>query len=228
MTGARILIIEDDSRIAELVSKNLSAAGFACRAAAAGDTGLLEFSRSTPDLVVLDVGLPGLDGYEIIRRLRRNSNVPILLLTARSSDADKVLGFELGADDYLTKPFSTQELLARVRALLRRSAPQDGAVVVQRGRLSIDGGRREVRRDGVPIEVTMLEFELLLFLAQRPGRVFSREQLLQQVWGHDRLVDTRSIDSLVSRLRRKLEPDPAKPTYIQTVWGAGYRFREGT
>ncbi|MCG8462091.1 MAG: response regulator transcription factor, partial [Holophagales bacterium] len=151
--------------------------------------------------------------------------VPVLMLTARSSESDKVLGFELGADDYLTKPFGTRELVARVRALLRRAGDTENRIL-ERGDLTIDPARRTVERRRTRIELTSLEFDVLSFLAARPGRVFSREALMDQVWGEGRVVDDRSIDSLISRLRRKLEPDPASPRYLQTVWGAGYRFAE--
>ncbi|MFC1475389.1 response regulator transcription factor [Candidatus Zixiibacteriota bacterium] len=221
-----ILIVEDERHIAELVAKNLEAAGFSCRLAHDGEIALREFERRQPALVVLDLMIPKIDGLEFTRRVRRKSNVPILMLTARSSEGDKVLGFEIGADDYLTKPFSTRELVARVRALLRRTSSISGDEVLVRGELRIDPARREVERGGARVEVTTLEFDLLHFLAARPGRVYSREALMAQVWGEERVVDFRSIDSLISRLRRKLEPDPAKPKYIQTVWGAGYRFPE--
>jgi DNA-binding response OmpR family regulator len=149
------------------------------------------------------------------------------MLTARSTESDKVLGFEIGADDYLTKPFSTRELVARVRALLRRSGvPEDVSETVERGELVLDLARRVVQVAGRRVDLTTLEFDLLHFLARRPGRVFSRDDLLHQVWGEDRFVDGRSIDSLVSRLRRKIEADPSRPRYVQTVWGAGYRFAE--
>ena len=176
--------------------------------------------------MVLDLGLPGLDGLEVTRRIRRDSDVPILVVTARSAEADKLLGLELGADDYVTKPFSTAELIARVRALLRRSSGTLTERVIELGRLRIDPGRRSAERDGRTVPLTTLEFALLYFLASRPGRVFSREALMEHVWGSDRVVDDRSIDSLVSRVRRKLEQDPAHPVYLQTVWGAGYRFSE--
>jgi DNA-binding response OmpR family regulator len=151
------------------------------------------------------------------------SRVPILILTARRTEADVVLGFEVGADDYLVKPFGVRELVARARALLRRGLPEGGAPIVV-GPFEIDPGRRRVTIEGRQIEITTLEFDLLRFLATRAGRVFTREQLIAQVWGRDRYVDVRSIDSLVSRLRRKIEPDPSHPRYLQTVWGAGYRF----
>jgi len=222
-----ILIVEDDRRIAALIAKNLESAGFACRHAYDGDTALREFAHAEPALVVLDLMLPGVGGLEITRHIRRESAVPILMLTARSSEGDKVLGFEVGADDYLTKPFSTLELVARVRALLRRAAPHEQEKGIAVDDLRIDPARREVLRAGAPVALTTLEFDLLYFLASRPGRIYSREALMNRVWGDGRVVDDRSIDSLVSRVRRKLEPDPARPRYIQTVWGAGYRFAEG-
>lgn len=225
-----VLIVEDDPRIARLVAKNLQAAGLECRVVGDGDNALREFSRDRPSLIVLDLMIPGRDGLEVCRRVRRESQVPVLMLTARSEEADKLLGFEVGADDYLTKPFSTRELVARVRALLRRAGSAGTAPpgeVVQRGELRIDPARRLVERGEERIEVTTLEFDLLHFLALHPERVYSRDDLLRHVWGEDRVVDARSIDSLVSRLRRRIEPDPAHPRYIQTVWGTGYRFVGG-
>jgi DNA-binding response OmpR family regulator len=221
-----ILVVEDDRRIAALVAKNLAAAGYECRLAHDGDTALQEFERSRPALMVLDLVLPGLGGLEITRRVRRESDVPILMLTARSSEGDKVLGFELGADDYLTKPFSTSELVARVRALLRRTSVGPRERVLVLGALRIDPARRDAERDGRRITLTTLEFDLLYFLASRPGHVFSREMLMEKVWGSDRIVGDRSIDNLVSRLRRKLEADPEDPRYLLTVWGAGYKFAD--
>ena len=219
-----ILIVEDDQKISDLVAKNLEAAGFRCHQAFDGKKGLDEFKRLSPVLVVLDLMIPLIDGLEVARRIRRESTVPILMLTARSTEGDKILGFEIGADDYLTKPFSTRELVARVRALLRRSALTQQEETLVRGDLKIHPSTYEVRVGEERIELTTLEFNLLYFLASRPGRVFSREALMQQVWGDDRMVDTRSIDSLISRLRRKIEEDSSNPRYIQTVWGAGYRF----
>ena len=224
---SKILIVEDDSRIAELVEKNLSSVGYECSVCGDGARVLLELERFEPDLLVLDLMLPGADGLEITRMIRARSKVPILMLTARAGEGDIVLGFEVGADDYLTKPFGIQELLARIRALLRRSSYANEEEVIARAGLSIDLARRELRRGDVTIELTSLEFDLLHTLALRPGRVFSRQALLERVWGEDRIVDDRSIDSLVSRLRKKLEGDGSGPRYIQTVWGAGYRFTEG-
>jgi DNA-binding response OmpR family regulator len=222
----KILIVEDDARIADLIAKNLEAAGFESVQAPDGGRALAEFARARPSLVVLDLGLAGIDGLEVTRRIRKESDVPILMVTARSGESDKLLGLELGADDYVTKPFSTAELVARVRALLRRSTGTVTERVLEVGGLRIDPGRRAVERDGGAVPLTTLEFDLLYFLAARPGRVFSREALMEHVWGSDRVVDDRSIDSLMSRLRKKLEVDPSRPRYLQTVWGAGYRFAE--
>jgi DNA-binding response OmpR family regulator len=221
-----VLIVEDDRKIAELVAKHLEAAGFQCHQVHDGLTALREFGRLKPALLVLDLMIPHLDGLELTRQIRRDSDVPILMLTARADEGDVVLGFEIGADDYLTKPFKTGELVARVRALLRRTDKTPKERTLDFGELHIDPARREVRRAGSEVKLTTLEFDLIYFMASHPGRVYSREALMGQVWGEERMVDARSIDSLISRLRRKLETDPAKPTYIQTVWGAGYRFPE--
>jgi two-component system response regulator ResD len=224
--AATILLVEDDPRIAGVTRKNLEAAGFRCRLAVDGPSALRELESAPPDLVILDVMLPGLDGVEVTRRVRRTSRVPILMLTARDTEADKVLGLEVGADDYLTKPFSLRELIARVRALLRRSSPETGTPVLVRGSLTIDPGERVVIVAGQRLELTALEFDLLEFLARHPRRVFSREALMTQVWGEDRVVDARSIDSLISRLRKKLGAIPGGSNCVSTVWGAGYRFME--
>jgi len=222
----RILVVEDDARIADLIAKNLEAVGYECHAVSDGGLSLSEVARLRPALVVLDLGLPGLDGVEVTRRIRRDNDVPILMVTARSGEGDKLLGLEVGADDYITKPFSTAELVARVRALLRRSTGTVTERVLELGDLRIDPARRVVERGGETLPITTLEFDLLYFLAARPGRVFTREALMEHVWGVDRVVDDRSIDSLISRVRRKLERDPSQPRWLQTVWGAGYRFAE--
>jgi DNA-binding response OmpR family regulator len=219
-----ILVIEDEKKIATLVAKNLEAAGYAVTVCEDGEAGLQAFARTSPALVILDVGLPEMSGLEVLRRIRESGDTPVLMLTARSSETDKVLGLELGADDYLTKPFGTSELVARVRALLRRTSAGARERPLEFGALRVDPERREATREGARIELTTLEFDLLWFLASRPGRVFSREQLMEQVWGHDRVVGDRSIDSLVSRLRKKIELDADDPLLLQTVWGAGYRF----
>ena len=222
----RILVVEDDARIADLIVKNLEAVGYECHRSADGGRALADHERLRPALILLDLGLQGLDGLDVARRIRSGSDVPILMVTARSGESDKLLGLEIGADDYITKPFSTAELVARVRALLRRSSGTQRERAIAVGDLTIDPARRAVERRSQAVPVTTLEFDLLYFLASRPGRVFSREALMEHVWGSDRVVDDRSIDSLVSRLRQKLEPDPSKPRYVQTVWGAGYRFAE--
>ncbi len=221
-----ILVVEDDRRIAALVAKNLGAAGYECVWVSEGDAALEAFEQRRPALLVLDIGLPGLSGLEITRRVRRDSDVPILMLTARSSEGDKVLGLEIGADDYLTKPFSTSELVARVRALLRRTSAGPRERPLEFGALRIDPVRREAVRADTRITLTTLEFDVLWFLASHPGRVFSREALMEHVWGTDRIVGERSIDNLMSRLRRKVELDPDHPLHVQTVWGAGYRFAD--
>jgi len=226
VTPQRILIVEDDARIADLISKNLTAAGYECHQSPDGGRALAEFARLKPALMVLDLGLQGMDGLEVTRHIRKESDVPILIVTARSSEGDKLLGLEIGADDYITKPFSTAELVARVRALLRRSTGTVTERVLEIGALRVDPARRTLERGGALVPLTTLEFDLLYFLASRAGRVFTREALMEQVWGSDRVVDDRSIDSLISRVRRKLEQDPGNPKYLQTVWGAGYRFAE--
>ncbi len=220
----RVLVVEDDRKIAELVATNLAPAGFDCQLVHDGDRALESLREALPDLIVLDIMLPGINGLELTRRVRSQSRVPILMLTARSGEADKVLGLELGADDYLTKPFSMAELVARVRALLRRTQVPDQAAPLVRGELAIDPAARTVTRSGQAIDLTTLEFDLLYALALRPGHVLTRDALMHQVWGDDRFVDQRSIDSIVSRMRKKVEADPSAPRYIQTVWGAGYRF----
>ncbi len=222
-----VLILEDDRKIAALVEKNLSAAGMLCIVVHDGALAWKMLENNPPDIAVLDLMVPGIDGMELTRRIRKSMNIPILILSARSSEGDKVLGFEIGADDYVTKPFSTLELVARVRALLRRSSRDDQQETIRLGDLVIDPDLRDVFKENEPLGLTTLEFDLLFFMASRPGRVYTREGLMEFVWGDERVVDQRSIDSLISRLRRKIEPAPSAPVYIQTVWGAGYRFARG-
>ena len=233
--AGRALIVEDEPRIRELVALHLSLEGLACVEAGTGDEALRLARAERFDLIVLDLMLPGLDGVTVCRAIRRdspNAATPILMLTARSEESDKVIGLESGADDYLTKPFGVRELVARARALLRRAgaaraahAP-DAAGIVSAAGLAIDPSRRQVRAGERAIDLTALEFELLHLLASRRGLVFSRETLLARVWKDDRHVTERSVDTLVKRVRKKIEPDPENPRYVLTVWGAGYKFAD--
>ena len=227
---ATILLVDDEESVQKLLTYPLERDGYRVVQARDGDEALAQFDSENVDLVVLDVMLPRLDGLEVCKRLRARSSVPIVMLTARDDELDKVLGLELGADDYITKPFSIREFRSRVKALLRRAAaprhvPSEEDADRDRG-LRIDSARRAVERDGAPIQVTYVEFELLRALAGRPGRVFSRQKLLEEVWGGSAYREPRTIDVHVRHLREKLETDPREPQYILTVRGAGYRFRE--
>jgi DNA-binding response OmpR family regulator len=221
-TGARVLVVEDEPHIRDLIALHLQLEGLTASAVGDGDEGL-RLARAEPfDLVILDLMLPGLDGITVCRAIRRdtqNDDVPILMLTARREESDKVLGLESGADDYLTKPFGVRELIARVRALLRRPRPS-------RMGLTVDPARRHARMDGREIELTSHEFDLLYLLASHPGIVFSREALLRRVWGNDTFVTERSVDTLIKRLRRKIENEANDPELILTVWGTGYKFTD--
>jgi DNA-binding response OmpR family regulator len=222
-----ILVVDDEPILRETLAEALDADGFRVFTAADGREALTRFREHQPDLVVLDLMLPELSGIEVCRILRRESDVPILMLTARSSEIDTVLGLELGADDYVTKPFSLRELTARIRALLRRTeqpaAESPPSIAV--GGLTVDLAGHRLLRDGVPVPLKPKVFELLAFLVRHPGQVFSREQLLAQVWGYDYAGETRTVDVHVHWLRTAVEPDPASPVVIQTVRGAGYVFR---
>lgn len=230
----RILVIEDDKDIARLLELHLRDEGHSVSVAADGKTGLQESLARPYDLVILDIILPGMDGLEVCRRLRgsRPDYTPILMLTAKSSDVDRILGLEIGADDYLTKPFNVRELLARVKALFRRmeaigernSAPSTKSV--RAGDLAIDPGKRKVTVMGKPVHLTAREFELLLEFASHPGRVYTRAQLLDKVWGYDYEGYEHTVNSHINRLREKIERDPARPRHIVTVRGVGYRFAE--
>jgi two-component system, OmpR family, response regulator len=228
--GATILLVDDEESIQKLLTYPLEREGYRVVQARDGEEALLQFAAQEVDLVVLDVMLPKVDGLEVCRRLRTSSAVPIIMLTARDDEVDKVLGLELGADDYITKPFSIREFRSRVRALLRRASapryePRDEAAI-EIDRLRIDPARRLVEVDGEPVQLTYVEFELLRTLAARPGRVFSRQALLAALWGGSEYREPRTIDVHVRHLREKLEPDPAEPHYIITVRGVGYRFHE--
>jgi DNA-binding response OmpR family regulator len=222
-----ILVVDDEPTLRETLAEALDADGFRVVTAADGREALLRFREHRPDLIVLDLMLPELSGVEVCRIVRQESGVPILMLTAKSSEIDKVLGLELGADDYVTKPFSLRELTARIRALLRRieQPSVDGPATVALGDLTVDLAGHRLLRDGVPVPVKPKVFELLSFLLQHPGQVFSREQLLEHVWGYDYAGETRTVDVHVHWLRSAIEPEPASPSYVQTVRGVGYVFR---
>lgn len=229
--SARVLLVEDDQHIRELVELHLQLEGLTVESATDGQEGLARARAEPFDLIVLDLMLPGLDGVTVCRAIRResrNGDTPILMLTARRDETDKVLGLDSGADDYLTKPFGVRELVARVRALLRRRRPVKGehAPTVQAGPLLVEPSRRQARLDGREIDLTAHEFDLLYVLASNRGIVFTREALVQRVWGEDTHITVRSVDTLVKRLRRKLEVDPAEPKLILTVWGSGYKFAD--
>jgi two-component system alkaline phosphatase synthesis response regulator PhoP len=220
-----ILVVEDEVKIARLVRDYLENAGYRVLVAHRGDEGLALARTERPDLIVLDLMLPGLDGLEVCRSLRRDSPVPIIMLTARSEEADKLVGLELGADDYVTKPFSPRELVARVRAVLRRARGAEvEAEVLRHDDLQLDVARHEVTAGGHPVELTPTEFALLAAMLRQPGRVFSRLQLLDLAQGEAYEGYERTIDAHVKNLRQKLEPDPRNPTYIQTVYGVGYKL----
>jgi two-component system, OmpR family, response regulator MtrA len=220
----RVLLIEDDASIREVAALGLGQAGFRVTSAPDGREGLLRFRRGGVDLVLLDVMLPQLDGYEVLREIRRESTVPIVMLSARSETVDVVVGLELGADDYVTKPFELVELVARVRAALRRATTEPAEAVLAAGGLEIDPSAFRVRKNGEELELTATEFRLLHELARRPGQVFTRELLLERVWNYEYLGDSRLVDVAVQRLRAKVEDDPKEPKLIRTVRGVGYRF----
>jgi len=226
-----ILVVDDEPTLRETLAENLESDGFRVVTAADGREALARFHESAPDLILLDLMLPEISGIEVCRAIRRESGVPILMLTARDSELDKVVGLELGADDYVTKPFGLRELLARVRALIRRAdrpgAPETGESV-QLGRVTVDLAGHRVLREGQPIAVKPKAFELLVFLLRNPGQVFTRDQLLQRVWGYDYAGETRTVDVHVHWLRGHLEDDPSAPAYLHTVRGVGYVFRRPT
>jgi two-component system alkaline phosphatase synthesis response regulator PhoP len=220
-----ILIIEDEPELVKVLRSYLEQAGFEVHAAYRGDTGLSAWEHKQPDLVILDLNLPGMDGLDVARQIRRKSDTPILMLTARVEETDQLIGLELGADDYITKPYSPRVVVARVRALLRRSiiAPT-AAQVLKMGDLEIDQTAHTVTQAGKPIELTPTEFNLLVTLVDQPGRAFTRLQLLEASQGVAYEGYERTIDAHIKNLRAKIEPNPKKPRYIETVFGVGYRF----
>jgi two-component system, OmpR family, response regulator MtrA len=221
---ARILLVEDDPSIREITAIGLTAAGFEVTTANDGVEGLERFRSDPFDLVLLDIMLPRLDGYEVCRQIRRTSTIPVVMLTARADTMDVVIGLEAGADDYVRKPFEVPELIARIRAALRRAgASTDGAPALRLGPIEVDVAGRTARRGSEEIALTRTEFDLLVELARHAGTVLSRDVLLDRVWGYDYLGDSRLVDVAVQRLRAKIESDPAAPVLIQTVRGAGYK-----
>ncbi|HEY6678761.1 MAG TPA: response regulator transcription factor [Actinomycetota bacterium] len=229
MTEQTILVVDDEEAIAEAVRARLQSEGFQVVVAGDGPEAIGLCEQVHPDLVVLDLMLPGMDGLEVCRQIQRDRWVPVLMLTARTEEADKVAGFAVGADDYLTKPFSLRELVVRVRAILRRmerigALPADEPI--DRAGLAIDQARRTVAVDGSHVQLTPLEFEILLTLARTPGVVFTREQLMDKVWGYRDYAGGRVVDSHVARIRRKMGEDGTEPRFIRTVHGVGYAFRE--
>ena len=230
MESKKILIVEDEKAISDIIKFNLTKEGFEADTAYDGQDGLEKALAGNPDLILLDVMLPLMDGFEVCKRVRESSMVPILMLTAKEEEVDKVLGLELGADDYITKPFGMRELIARIRANIRRtdaqsSGGENGENLEKIGNLTVDMNRYEVRKEGKTLDLTLREFELLKYLAEREDRVFSREQLLEEVWGYEYYGDIRTVDVTVRRLREKLEDDSSEPKYIMTKRGVGYYFR---
>ena len=227
--GGRILIVDDEPHIVELVRYNLVHEGFEVSVASDGHEALEKAKKETPDLVILDLMLPYVDGLEVCRHIRKESSVPILMLTAKDGEQERVVGLEMGADDYVTKPFSPRELVARVRAILRRTAreaqrPGTGPLGI--GGLVLDPTTHEVRLNGRVVDLTTKEFDLLQLLMGHPNRVFTRDFLLEHIWGYDYFGSTRTVDMHISRLREKIEDDPNTPTYITTVRGVGYKLKK--
>jgi DNA-binding response OmpR family regulator len=224
-TVKTVLVVDDEPIVREVVVRYLEREGYQTLEASDGDAARDTLDRARPDLVILDVMLPGTDGLELCRWIRSTSQLPVIMLTARGEEADRIVGLELGADDYVTKPFSPRELAARVRSVLRRSERIDD--VVERltfGDVELERSTREVRRAGVEVRLTAREFDLLWFLASHPRRVFSRDQLMASVWGYTAALDTGTVTVHMRRLREKIETDPSEPRYLETVWGIGYRL----
>jgi DNA-binding response OmpR family regulator len=228
MAGELILVVDDEVNIVELARLYLEKEGFRVEEASTGEEALQGFEDLSPALIILDIMLPAPDGWEVCRRIRSRSQVPIIMLTAREDEVDKVVGLELGADDYLTKPFSPRELVARVKAVLRRARPvSEAEEVLHVEDLVIDASRRRVAQGYKEIDLTPREFYLLYTLALNRGIVMSRERLLERVWGYDYYGDTRTVDVHIRHMREKLGEDSSKPRYVETVWGVGYKFKEG-
>jgi DNA-binding response OmpR family regulator len=228
MPGKKVLVVDDDAKTVELVKLYLNRDGYRVITSGDGDEALRLARESFPDLIVLDIMLPGMSGLEICRTLREESDVPIIMLTALTTDDDRLKGLDLGADDYVTKPFSPRELAARVRAVLRRLPGERGPEKIEHGALIVDFLKHEAFIDGKPLSLTPIEFKLLGALVKEPGRVFSRAQIIDKALGHDFNGFDRTIDVHILKLRRKLEPDPHHPRFLKTVYGAGYKLLENT
>jgi two-component system response regulator ResD len=229
MTGQRILIVDDEPQVLEVLKLYLSRDGFRVTTVGDGSSALTAFETHAPDLVVLDLMLPKVDGFQVFKELRAKSAVPIIMLTARGDELDRVLGLELGADDYIVKPFSPREVVARVKNVLRRvsqPAPDSSEQALTYGDLRIDPRTHLVETNQHEVELTSKEFDLLYFLAKHPGQVFTRAQLLDKVWGYEFYGDASTVTVHIRRLREKIEPDPAQPRYLSTVWGVGYKFEK--
>lgn len=227
--GQTVLVVDDEQNIVNIIAFNLKKEGYEVLTAGDGEEAVEIVEKHQPDLILLDIMMPKMDGYEACRKIREKYNIPIIMLTARAEELDKVLGLEMGADDYVTKPFGTRELVARVKANLRRSVVKNEPAVekgnvLKFGKLEIDLDKFEARKDGKVLELTYREFELLKFLAQNLRQVFSRETLLEKVWGYEYYGDVRTVDVTVRRLREKIEDNPGKPEYIITKRGVGYSF----
>ncbi len=227
--GRKILVIEDEQAISDIVKFNLEKEGYEVETAFDGEEGLVKIFSTDPDLILLDIMLPKLDGFEVCKKTRETKSTPIIMVTAKEEETDKVIGLELGADDYITKPFGMRELVARIRANMRRievkETPPENKDVMQFGDLEIDKERYEVRIEQKIIDLTLREFELLKYLAERDQQIFSREQLLEEVWGYEYYGDIRTVDVTIRRLREKIEKDSSSPLYINTKRGVGYYFR---
>lgn len=228
MAEARVLVVDDEPMVRDVLARYLAKEGFAVETAEDGEAALVAFEQARPDLVLLDLMLPRIDGIEVFRRMRASTSTAVIMLTAKGEETDRVVGLELGADDYVTKPFSPREVIARVRAVLRRtgtngSVPAEAGVLAY-GDLEIDGRRREVRRAGRAVKLTRKEFDLLSYLASRPGITLTRSQLLEEVWDFAWDGDTATVTVHIRRLREKIEDDPSDPRRLVTVWGVGYRF----
>jgi DNA-binding response OmpR family regulator len=228
----QILLVEDDADIADLLELHLTDEGYEVDAVDDGDEGLERALACSYDLIILDIMLPGTDGFDICRRLRQEKcHIPILMVTAKTEEVDKVLGLELGADDYITKPFSIREVLARVKAMFRRvevdqEQPADDDSPITFDTLVIEPNKRKVTAEGTTVDLTSKEYELLLLFARNPGRAYSRQELLDEVWGYQYSGYSHTVNTHINRLRNKIEPDPSSPQYVKTVWGVGYRFAE--